>query len=66
VVSSGKICQLRVREKMKEKGMTLMGRMKGVHQFFAGAKAGGSNMYSDDMVETPTKIQGKGRVPSLQ
>jgi hypothetical protein len=31
VVSLGKICQLRVKKKMKEKGMTLTGRMKGVH-----------------------------------
>ncbi len=31
VVSSGKICQLRVKEKRKNKGKTLMGRMKGVH-----------------------------------
>jgi hypothetical protein len=31
VVSSGKICQLRVKEMMKEKGMTLMGRIKVVH-----------------------------------
>jgi hypothetical protein len=33
---------------------------------FAGAKAGSSKMNSDDVLESPTKIQGKGRVPSLQ
>ncbi len=33
---------------------------------FAGAKAGSSKMNSYDVFESPTKIQGKGRVPSLQ
>ncbi len=33
---------------------------------FAGAKARGSKINSDDVVESPTKIQGRGRVPSLQ
>jgi hypothetical protein len=31
VISSGKIWQLKVKEKMKQKGMTLMGKMKRVH-----------------------------------
>jgi hypothetical protein len=33
---------------------------------FVGAKAGSSKMNSDDVLESPTKILGKGRVPSLQ
>jgi hypothetical protein len=33
---------------------------------FAGAKVGSSKTNSDDVLASPTKKQGKGRVPSLQ
>jgi hypothetical protein len=40
---------------MKEKGIPLMGENERSPQLFAGAKAGGSNMNSDDVVKSPTK-----------
>jgi hypothetical protein len=46
---------MRVKENRKKKGKTLMGRMKGVHHFFAGAKAGIRKMNSDDVLASPTK-----------
>jgi hypothetical protein len=36
----GEICQLRVKEKRKKKGKTLMGRMKGVHHCLREQKGG--------------------------
>jgi hypothetical protein len=40
VVNMGRICQLRVKENRKKKGKTLMGRMRGVHNFLREQKGG--------------------------
>jgi hypothetical protein len=58
---SGKLrkkCQMRVREKRKKKGKTLMGRMKRVHHCLREQKQA--------VAKLQLKIQGKERVPSLQ
>jgi hypothetical protein len=50
----------------EHKGEDLDGENERSPPLFAGAKAGSSKTNSDDVLASPTKIQGKGRVPSLQ
>jgi hypothetical protein len=62
----GKICQLKVKEKKKKKGKTLMGRMKGVHHCLREQKQGVTKQTVMMCLQAQQKIQGKGRVPFLQ
>jgi hypothetical protein len=50
----------------EEEGEDSDGENERSPSLFAGAKLGSSKMNSDDVLASPTKIQGKGRVPSLQ
>ncbi len=50
----------------KEEGEDSDGENERSPPIFVGVKGGSNKMNSNDVLESPIKIQGKGRVPSLQ